>query len=191
MCVTAIIGCSRRGIMRSKGWLARRRFDGLAFRKGVEVSSSHQMEVVETIKSFTSGLRSRRRRSREFVIAIAVVEAAYRTLLLVLSQRTASDADASHEAKKDVRLRLGRWLASRLSSSSGRTSCAQRSLRVGRNWDNSRRSLESGPPSISACSDVSEWQARLHGGFSAGLTSSTRSPCPDHAGGLAMIDLAP
>ena len=111
MCVTAIIGCSRRGIMRSKGWLARRRFDGLAFRKGVEVSSSHQMEVVETIKSFTSGLRSRRRRSREFVIAIAVVEAAYRTLLLVLSQRTASDTDASHEAKEDVRLRLGRWLA--------------------------------------------------------------------------------
>jgi len=45
------------------------------------------------------------------VIAIAVVEAAYRTLLLVLSQRTASDTDASHEAKEDVRLRLGRWLA--------------------------------------------------------------------------------
>ena len=39
------------------------------------------------------------------------MEGAYRTLLLVLSQRTANDADGSHEAKEDVRLRLGRRLA--------------------------------------------------------------------------------
>lgn len=46
-----------------------------------------------------------------FVIAIAVLEGAYRTLLLIFQSFSPADPSASHEAKEDVRLRLGRWLA--------------------------------------------------------------------------------
>lgn len=45
------------------------------------------------------------------VIAIAVIEAALRTVLLLLQSVSSDPAHASHEAKEDVRLRLGRWLA--------------------------------------------------------------------------------
>ncbi len=42
------------------------------------------------------------------VIAVAVIEAAVRTAGLLFHHR---NPDASHEAKEEVRLRLGRWLA--------------------------------------------------------------------------------
>ena len=45
------------------------------------------------------------------VIAIAVIEAAIRTVRVLFAHTRPSDAEASHEAKEEVRLRLGRWLA--------------------------------------------------------------------------------
>lgn len=45
------------------------------------------------------------------VIMIAVIEAAIRTALLLLGRGNRVNPDASHEAKEEVRLRLGRWLA--------------------------------------------------------------------------------
>lgn len=45
------------------------------------------------------------------VIVVAVVEAALRTSLLVVRRPSAADPGASHEAKEEIRLRLGRWLA--------------------------------------------------------------------------------
>ena len=45
------------------------------------------------------------------VIAVAVIEAAVRTAGLIVHREPESDPDASHEAKEEVRLRLGRWLA--------------------------------------------------------------------------------
>lgn len=45
------------------------------------------------------------------VIAIAVVEGVVRTVLLLLQSLSAAPSSSTHEAKEDVRLRLGRWLA--------------------------------------------------------------------------------
>ena len=45
------------------------------------------------------------------IIAIAVIEAAGRTGGLLVRRRPAVDPEASHEAKEEIRLRLGRWLA--------------------------------------------------------------------------------
>ena len=45
------------------------------------------------------------------IIAFAVLEAVLRTALLMFRDAVPTDAEASHEAKEDVRLRLGRWLS--------------------------------------------------------------------------------
>lgn len=45
------------------------------------------------------------------VIAIAVVEAVGRTAIMLVPGLAQGGAAASHEAKEDIRLRLGRWLA--------------------------------------------------------------------------------
>ena len=45
------------------------------------------------------------------IIAVAVIEAALRTVAVMFSDVVPERVEASHEAKEDVRLRLGRWLA--------------------------------------------------------------------------------
>mgnify|MGYP002131890069 CR=1 FL=1 len=40
-----------------------------------------------------------------------MIEGVFRTLLLILQSFSPSEGSSSHEAKEDVRLRLGRWLA--------------------------------------------------------------------------------
>ena len=45
------------------------------------------------------------------IIAIAVIEGVFRTLIVILQSFSPADSSSSHEAKEDVRLRLGRWLA--------------------------------------------------------------------------------
>ena len=65
----------------------------------------------EIIKELTLQLSTITEGIAALVIAIAVVEAAFRTLLVVLQSFAPQDASRNHEAKEDVRLRLGRWLA--------------------------------------------------------------------------------
>lgn len=65
----------------------------------------------ELIKEFTLLLSTITEGVAAFVIAIAVIEAAARTVLLLVQSLPGDSAGASHEAKEDVRLRLGRWLA--------------------------------------------------------------------------------
>ena len=64
----------------------------------------------EIIKQLTLQLSTITEGVAALVIAIAVIEGAFRTLLLILQSFSPSDP-SSHEAKEDVRLRLGRWLA--------------------------------------------------------------------------------
>jgi uncharacterized membrane protein len=65
----------------------------------------------EIIKELTLQLSTITEGAAALIIAIAVVEAMFRTLLVILQSFSPSEASASHEAKEDVRLRLGRWLA--------------------------------------------------------------------------------
>lgn len=65
----------------------------------------------ELIKDLTLLLSTITEGAAAFIIAIAVVEGVFRTLLLILQSFSATDASSTHEAKEDVRLRLGRWLA--------------------------------------------------------------------------------
>jgi len=67
------------------------------------VSSEIIKELTLQVSTITEGVAA-------LIIAIAVVEGVIRTLLLILQSFSPSDA-SSHEAKEDVRLRLGRWLA--------------------------------------------------------------------------------
>lgn len=60
--------------------------------------------LTETIKAITLWLATATE-------AIAVVEATFRTATVVLRYSAAGDPTRSHEAKEEVRLRLGRWLA--------------------------------------------------------------------------------
>ena len=64
----------------------------------------------EIIKELTLQVSTISEGGAALIIAIAVVEGVIRTLLLILQSFSPSDA-SSHEAKEDVRLRLGRWLA--------------------------------------------------------------------------------
>jgi uncharacterized membrane protein len=64
----------------------------------------------EIIKELTLQLSTITEGMAALVIAIAVIEAAFRTVLVILQSFSPSDP-TSHEAKEDVRLRLGRWLA--------------------------------------------------------------------------------
>lgn len=65
----------------------------------------------ELIKELTLLLSTITEGVAAFVIAIAVIEGAFRTLLLIIQSLSPGDAATSHEAKEDIRLRLGRWLA--------------------------------------------------------------------------------
>ena len=65
--------------------------------------------MTETIKQATIWLATGTEAIAGALIAIAVIEATLRTLALLL--RRATSPDQSHEAKEEIRLRLGRWLA--------------------------------------------------------------------------------
>ncbi|MEJ1938864.1 hypothetical protein WDZ92_52370, partial [Nostoc sp. NIES-2111] len=64
----------------------------------------------EIIKELTLQLSTITEGMAALVIAIAVIEAAFRTLRVVVQSFSPVDP-TSHEAKEDVRLRLGKWLA--------------------------------------------------------------------------------
>jgi uncharacterized membrane protein len=66
---------------------------------------------LEAVKTLTVWLATLTEGLASLVIAFAVIEAGLRTFRLMLHHTGAADAAASHEAKEDVRLRLGRWLA--------------------------------------------------------------------------------
>jgi len=65
----------------------------------------------ETVKVLTLWLSTLTEGVAAIVIAIAVVEVAVRTGILLFRDVLPSRIAISHEAKEDVRLRLGRWLA--------------------------------------------------------------------------------
>ena len=67
------------------------------------MSSEIIKELTLQVSTITEGVAA-------LIIAIAVVEGVFRTLLLVL-QSFSPSSSSSHEAKEDIRLRLGRWLA--------------------------------------------------------------------------------
>lgn len=65
----------------------------------------------EMIKELTLLLSTITEGAAAFIIAIAVVEGVFRTLLLIVQSFSPAGTSSGHEAKEDVRLRLGRWLA--------------------------------------------------------------------------------
>ena len=67
--------------------------------------------LTDTVKQITLWLATGTEAIAGALIAVAVVEAAVRTVGVVVRVSTSPDAGRSHEAKEDVRLRLGRWLA--------------------------------------------------------------------------------
>ncbi len=67
--------------------------------------------TVDAIKQLTLWLATGTETVAGFVIAAAVVEAALRTALVFLHRSNFGHPDQAHEAKEEVRLRLGRWLA--------------------------------------------------------------------------------
>lgn len=66
---------------------------------------------MEAIKQLTLWLAAGTETIAGLVIAAAVIEAALRAVLVLFRHADTDNADASHEAKEQVRLRLGRWLA--------------------------------------------------------------------------------
>ena len=67
------------------------------------MSSEIIKELTLQVSTITEGVAA-------LIIAIAVLEGVFRTFLLILQSFSPSDV-SSHEAKEDVRLRLGRWLS--------------------------------------------------------------------------------
>mgnify|MGYP004528304503 FL=1 len=67
--------------------------------------------MTETIKQITLWLATGTEAIAGLLIAVAVIEAAIRAAGVVLRYSEATDPGHSHEAKEEVRLRLGRWLA--------------------------------------------------------------------------------
>ena len=67
--------------------------------------------TADLIKDLTLQLSTLTEGVAALVIAIAVIEGVFRTLLLLLQSFSPADPASGHEAKEDVRLRLGRWLA--------------------------------------------------------------------------------
>lgn len=65
----------------------------------------------DIIKELTLLLSTITEGAAAVIIAVAVLEGMFRTLLLILQSFSPGDASTTHEAKEDVRLRLGRWLA--------------------------------------------------------------------------------
>ena len=66
---------------------------------------------IDDVKQLTLWLATGTEAVASLVIAVAVVEATIRTLPLVATSLSAREPERSHEAKEEVRLRLGRWLA--------------------------------------------------------------------------------
>lgn len=66
---------------------------------------------MESIKDLTIWLAIGTEGIAGLVIGVAVIEAGIRTFLVVLRHSDARDPNLSHEAKEEIRLRLGRWLA--------------------------------------------------------------------------------
>ena len=69
------------------------------------------MMLGELVKELTLWLSTLTEGLAALIIAIAVIEAAIRTAAVLFSDVIPARAALSHEAKEDVRLRLGRWLA--------------------------------------------------------------------------------
>jgi len=69
------------------------------------------MMLGELVKELTLWLSTLTEGLAALIIAIAVIEAAVRTVAVLFSDVLPARAALSHEAKEDVRLRLGRWLA--------------------------------------------------------------------------------
>lgn len=67
--------------------------------------------MLDTIKTLTVWLATGTEGIGGLIIAVAVMEAALRTARLFFIHSVPAQAEASHEAKEEVRLRLGRWLA--------------------------------------------------------------------------------
>jgi uncharacterized membrane protein len=64
----------------------------------------------EYVKAFTLWLSMLTEGFAGLIIGVAILEAFARTVLLIVSP-SQYRVSASHEAKEDIRLRLGRWLA--------------------------------------------------------------------------------
>ncbi|MGI4795854.1 MAG: DUF1622 domain-containing protein [Janthinobacterium lividum] len=67
--------------------------------------------MTDVIKQVTLLLATGTEAIAGVLIAIAVIEATFRIVTVVVRYSAAADPDRSHEAKEEVRLRLGRWLA--------------------------------------------------------------------------------
>ena len=62
--------------------------------------------TADLIKDLTLQLSTLTEGVAALIIAIAVIEGVFRTLLVLLQSFSPDDASATHEAKEDVRLRL-------------------------------------------------------------------------------------
>ena len=69
------------------------------------------MTPLDAVKTLTIWLAIATEALAALVIAAAVVEAALRTVRFILGQPADDDPNSSHQAKEQIRLRLGRWLA--------------------------------------------------------------------------------
>ena len=69
------------------------------------------MVLGDIVKELTLWLSTLTEGMAALIIAIAVIEAAFRTVAVLFSDVLPARSALSHEAKEDVRLRLGRWLA--------------------------------------------------------------------------------
>jgi len=67
--------------------------------------------VLTDAKGYTLWLATGTEAVAGALIAVAVVEATIRTVPIAARSFWAANPSRSHEAKEDVRLRLGRWLA--------------------------------------------------------------------------------
>ncbi|WP_421694432.1 DUF1622 domain-containing protein [Aestuariivirga sp.] len=69
------------------------------------------MPLGDVIKELTLWLSTITEGAAAFIIAIAVIEGVARTAILIFQGVLPGRVSQSHEAKEDIRLRLGRWLA--------------------------------------------------------------------------------
>ncbi len=67
--------------------------------------------MIEEVKQVTLWLATGTESIAGALIAVAVIEAAIRTVGVLLRFTGSDNPDRSHMAKEEVRLRLGRWLA--------------------------------------------------------------------------------
>lgn len=67
--------------------------------------------LTDTIKQLTLALATGTEAIAGALIAVAIIEATLRVIVMLIRLSGTSDPNRSHEAKEEVRLRLGRWLA--------------------------------------------------------------------------------